>query len=569
VGTVNVNIFNTISMGFSSGDFHGPGTPNFSIDYCIDSDGSINSRDGGAVGCLTSHNETDDDTKSSDGDWIIFRDITTSPYDFRLAYNDYNEAKEMHASGSGSGLSIPLRDLIGKPRESSYSCGAYQMPWIVEEDGNYDYTTLSGAVTANKLNIEIWGAWDSAESATIYVNDQYCYIEAIGGAKHPGYRGASPTHHRLAIGSNCIIVQHQDVVIIGLDVNLLTGASFNVGMSAWDTTQTHDISATFRDCIVSSDSLATTLYGFYIEAQDAYDTTANFINCITSNFPSGHGFYAIASNASSNTLVNMNSCTSLGNGSGIYGYTSAGTTAVNIFNSILMGNSSADIGALFTVTYDIHYTIESKTNIPSRDSGAVGCLSSMNDTDDDTKSSDGDWIIFENITTHPYSLFLVENDYNEALNAHTVIEHSAAGMMLPGRDIAGNPRYLNATNFAIGAHEDVPTPIGSVCWGHVTGVEEDNTVTMAAGSTGTGVVSGSGDAEILAITGEQTREYGPWKLGAGKAKMLMDKYDTGTGGLSLEYKSGATEAACEADTWHSYTGKFVQSGWVKIRVKIS
>ena len=108
---------------------------------------------------------------------------------------------------------------------------------------------------------------------------------------------------------------------------------------------------------------------------------------------------------------------------------------------------------------------------------------------------------------------------------------------------------------------------GPVCFGHSTGVEEDYTETMAANSTGTGVVTGSGDAEKLLIHTSQTREFGPWKLGAGLAKLIMDKYGSGTGGLSLEYKSGATESACEADTWHNYTGQFTQDGWIKIRVK--
>jgi len=109
---------------------------------------------------------------------------------------------------------------------------------------------------------------------------------------------------------------------------------------------------------------------------------------------------------------------------------------------------------------------------------------------------------------------------------------------------------------------------GSVCYGHDTAVGEDNTLDFSGNWTGTGKIVSSGDNERLDVgPGQYMELIGTWKLGAGKAKMLMDKYDTGTGGLSLEYKSGATESACEADTWHSYTGKFSQSGWVKIRVK--
>jgi hypothetical protein len=76
------------------------------------------------------------------------------------------------------------------------------------------------------------------------------------------------------------------------------------------------------------------------------------------------------------------------------------------------------------------------------DGSGVGNLASRNETDDCSKSSDGDWVIFEDITTSPYDLRLCENAYNEALDAHQVSEHATDVQQLPGRSADEQDRYV-------------------------------------------------------------------------------------------------------------------------------
>ncbi len=74
---------------------------------------------------LLSHNWTDDNSKSSDGDWVIVEDVTTSPYDLRLQSNVYNEAQDMHSDGTGAGLTMPSDDILDTSRAAAYECGAF------------------------------------------------------------------------------------------------------------------------------------------------------------------------------------------------------------------------------------------------------------------------------------------------------------------------------------------------------------------------------------------------------------------------------------------------------------
>ena len=87
--------------------------------------------------------------------------------------------------------------------------------------------------------------------------------------------------------------------------------------------------------------------------------------------------------------------------------------------------------------------------------------------------------------------------------------------------------------------------------------------------TGAGVITGSGDGETLAIGIGEAEESETWKFGIGIAKIIMDKYPGATGGPVpvVEYKTGNSEANCEADSWHIYNGhSFISQGWIKMRV---
>lgn len=66
----------------------------------------------------------------------------------------------------------------------------------------------------------------------------------------------------------------------------------------------------------------------------------------------------------------------------------------------------------------------------------------------------------------------------------------------------------------------------------------------------------------------ESEESETWQLGAGEAKITIDKYGgLGTGNAVIEYKTGDTEANCDADNWHVYNGtSFTCAGWAKIKV---
>ena len=106
-----------------------------------------------------------------------------------------------------------------------------------------------------------------------------------------------------------------------------------------------------------------------------------------------------------------------------------------------------------------------------------------------------------------------------------------------------------------------------VVWGHDTGVTEDFVLNFTGNWTGTGDIENPGvaDTERLAL---QTTEY-----------MISQVVDTGVAAVSidynvyaagsvidLDYRHGATIAACQAAAWNNYAGAFVSLGYVQVRV---
>jgi hypothetical protein len=56
------------------------------------------------------------------------------------------------------------------------------------------------------------------------------------------------------------------------------------------------------------------------------------------------------------------------------------------------------------------------------------------------------------------------------------------------------------------SESEAPVIEGTVCWGHDTDVLEDNTRTFADNWTGTGTISGEGDAETICLAPGEYRE---------------------------------------------------------------
>lgn len=109
----------------------------------------------------------------------------------------------------------------------------------------------------------------------------------------------------------------------------------------------------------------------------------------------------------------------------------------------------------------------------------------------------------------------------------------------------------------------------TICWGHDTGVAEDNTKDFSGNWSGSALIvqPGVADVERLHFDPGEDKISETWNIGFGRVKITLDKYLPGFGTPTVYYKSGDTQVNCEADTWHPYVGSFVTQGWVKIRIE--
>jgi len=102
----------------------------------------------------------------------------------------------------------------------------------------------------------------------------------------------------------------------------------------------------------------------------------------------------------------------------------------------------------------------------------------------------------------------------------------------------------------------------------VTDVQEEYTKPFANYWTGDGGISGAGgtDGEKILLGTGDSMESNVWYLGAGAARITLDKYGSGEGIVDIKYKTGITVAACEADTWHDYVSGFICLNYVKVQL---
>lgn len=108
---------------------------------------------------------------------------------------------------------------------------------------------------------------------------------------------------------------------------------------------------------------------------------------------------------------------------------------------------------------------------------------------------------------------------------------------------------------------------GSTCWGHSTGVTQDNVRTFATNWTGTGHVESSGDEERLGIhTGEymesEVVQVTPYYV----VTLSQNQYSSGDS-ATIKYRTGATIEACQAASWSTYSAPFQSLGYVQVRAE--
>lgn len=109
---------------------------------------------------------------------------------------------------------------------------------------------------------------------------------------------------------------------------------------------------------------------------------------------------------------------------------------------------------------------------------------------------------------------------------------------------------------------------GSVCWGHVTGVVETNIRTYSGNWTGTGAISGVGDAEIISLDSGEYMISEVVDTGARHVELDQNHYNPSGDNVTLKYRTGASKAACEAAAWTAYTVPFLSDGFAQVRIEV-
>jgi hypothetical protein len=106
-----------------------------------------------------------------------------------------------------------------------------------------------------------------------------------------------------------------------------------------------------------------------------------------------------------------------------------------------------------------------------------------------------------------------------------------------------------------------------VVWGHDTDVLESFVRNFSGNWTGTGAVGnpGTADTERLEL---ESGQYMISELVHSGAILVRIEYNVYASGdtINLDYRHGATPAACEAADWNDYTGSFDSLGYLQVRV---
>jgi hypothetical protein len=104
-----------------------------------------------------------------------------------------------------------------------------------------------------------------------------------------------------------------------------------------------------------------------------------------------------------------------------------------------------------------------------------------------------------------------------------------------------------------------------MCWGHVTGVTEDNIRTFAGNWTGTASITGSGDAEALEFETGQYKESEVVETGEKVTELSINTYTAGDT-APISYRHAASAGACLAAAWNDYTIPFSSLGFAQVRI---
>jgi hypothetical protein len=110
-------------------------------------------------------------------------------------------------------------------------------------------------------------------------------------------------------------------------------------------------------------------------------------------------------------------------------------------------------------------------------------------------------------------------------------------------------------------------PVGTICWGHITDVLEDNVRTFLGNWTGTGEVVGTDDEETVCLSAGEYMESEVVFTDENQVEILQNEYTPGDTVL-IKYRDGATEENCLAASWSNYSTPFDCLGYLQVRIEV-
>ena len=159
-----------------------------------------------------------------------------------------------------------------------------------------------------------------------------------------------------------------------------------------------------------------------------------------------------------------------------------------------------------------------------------------------------------------------DNDYGQ-LGDNTIAAKSSPVLVVGSHNFFSLSETIIIEDIVVLSSIDIS---GTVCWGDDNPDEEyirDFTGNITEGSGYR--ILGSGDLERVEFEAGGYIEIETWNLGVMRCSITTDKYESGSGSLTIKYKDGVDQSACEADSWNVYTGAFDCTGWIKVRVEAS
>lgn len=107
---------------------------------------------------------------------------------------------------------------------------------------------------------------------------------------------------------------------------------------------------------------------------------------------------------------------------------------------------------------------------------------------------------------------------------------------------------------------------GTVCWGHVTGVEESWARHLQGNWTGDGTISGSSDAEKMELDFGQEMVSEARHTNRGTFVLKQNYYQSGIGAI-LYYRTAVAKFLLDEESWSLYDESITSLGWVQLKLE--